>query len=330
MSPRAGFDRIPVIDVGALAGDDTAAIRRTAAAMRAASETAGFFCIANHGVAEALSAAAVRASRRFFALPLDRKRRSAVNALHRGYIEMGEARLDGDAETDRKESFVWGLELGPDDPDVAAGKPLIGPNRWPDDMPEMRPPVYAWFEAAGACARNVLKGLAVGLGLPAGYFAGRFAKPLARGSLVRYPPQPEGAGGRSFGTAAHTDYGGITLVWQDDTGGLEVENRAGEWVPVDPVPGALVVNIGDLMARWTNDVFASNRHRVINRSGGERYSMAVFFDPDYDTVIETLPTCLAPGEAPRYPPVVCGEYIRGRFDAVFRYRTQAAGTDRTG
>ena len=88
-------------------------------------------------------------------------------------------------------------------------------------------------------------------------------------------------------------------------------------------PGRLTVNIGDLMARWTNDVFASNPHRVINRSGGERYSMAVFFDPGYDTRIETLPTCLAPGEEPRYPPAVCGDYIRDRFDAVFRYR---AGT----
>ena len=325
MTARAGFDRIPVIDAGPLAGDDDAAIRGTASAMRAASETAGFFCIANHGVPEGTQRAALRASREFFARPLAEKRRVAVDALHRGYIEMGEATLKDGVESDRKESFVWGLELGPDDPDVAAGKPLMGPNRWPGDMPEMRAALYGWYEAVGECARNVLKGLAVGLGLPADYFAPRFAKPLARGSLVRYPLHPADAGPRTFGTAAHTDYGGITLVWQDDSGGLEVENRAGDWVPVDPVPGTLVVNIGDLMARWTNGVFASNPHRVINRSGRERYSMAVFFDPDYDTLVETLPTCLAPGETPRHAPTACGDYIRGRFDAVFRYRGSGKG-----
>ena len=321
MSAGDGFDRIPVIDAGPLAGGDEAAIRETASAMRAASETAGFFCISNHGVAEAVTEAAVEASRRFFARPLAEKRRVAVDALHRGYIEMGEATLKDGVESDRKESFVWGLELGPDDPDVAAGKPLMGPNRWPGDMPEMRGALYGWYEAVGACARNVLKGLAVGLGLPADYFEARFAKPLARGSLVRYPPHPADAGPRVFGTVAHTDYGGITLVWQDDSGGLEVENRAGDWVPVHPIPGTLVVNIGDLMARWTNDVFASNPHRVINRSGRERHSMAVFFDPDHDTVIETLPTCLAPDELPGYPPTTCGAYIGERFDAVFRYRS---------
>lgn len=325
MTGREGFDRIPVIDAGPLAGGGEAAVRETAAAMRAASETAGFFCISNHGVAEEAAAAALDASRAFFARPLAEKRRVAVDALHRGYIEMGEATLRDGVESDRKESFVWGLELGPDDPDVAAGKPLMGPNRWPGDMPEMRTALYAWFEAMGAAARNVLKGLAVGLDLPADYFEARFAKPLARGSLVRYPPQPADAGPGTFGTAAHTDYGGITLVWQDDSGGLEVENRAGDWVPVHPIPGTLTVNIGDLMARWTNDAFASNPHRVINRSGGERYSMAVFFDPGYDTLVETLPTCLAPGEAPRYAPAVCGEYIRDRFDAVFRYRGDGAG-----
>ena len=325
MRARDGFDRIPVIDVGPLAGDDEAAIRETASAMRAASETAGFFCVANHGVPEETTEAALRASGEFFARPLADKRRVAVNTLHRGYIEMGEATLRDGVESDRKESFVWGLELGPDDPDVAAGKPLMGPNRWPEDMPRMRGALYDWFEAVGNCARNVLKGLAVGLDLPAGYFADRFAKPLARGSLVRYPPHPPDAGPRTFGTAAHTDYGGITLVWQDDSGGLEVENRAGEWVPVHPIPGTLAVNIGDLMARWTNDVFASNPHRVINRSGRERYSMAVFFDPCYDTVIETLPTCLAAGENPRYLPIACGAYIGERFDAVFRYRGAGRG-----
>ena len=225
-----------------------------------------------------------------------------------------------DADTDRKESYVWGLELGEDDPDVRDGKPLMGPNQWPQDMPEMRTALYGWYEAALGCARTILRVLAVGLDLPEPFFVARFAKPLARGALVYYPPHPVQADARTFGVAAHTDYGGITLVHQDDAGGLEVENRDGVWVPAHPIPGTLVVNIGDLMARWTNDVFASTPHRVVNRSGRERYAMAVFCDPDFDTVIETPPGGLAPGETPRYPPTTCGAYIVERFDSVFRYR----------
>ena len=317
MSNLRSFDHIPVIDLAPMAGGG---VRGVAEAMRAASQGAGFFYVTNHGVPEASIEAAQGAARAFFARPERDKDRVAVNALHRGFVAMGEATLRDDVEADRKESFVWGLELGPDDPDVRAGKALMGPNLWPADMPQMRAALYGWYEAIGSCARTILRALAVGLDLPETYFVTRFEKPLARGALVHYPPHPKDAGAGTFGTAAHTDYGGITVVWQDDSGGLEVENRDGEWVPAHPIPGALVVNIGDLMARWTNDVFASNPHRVINRSGGERFSMAVFFDPDFDTVIETLPSCLAPGERPRYEPTTCGAYIQQRFDAVFRYR----------
>ena len=317
MTAPGSFDHIPVIDLAPIAAGG---LGRIAKAMRSASETAGFFYVANHGVPEETAKAALAASRAFFARPDSWKRRVAVNALHRGFLGMGEARLRDDAEADRKESFVWGLELADDDPDVRAGKPLMGSNRWPEDMPEMRTALYDWYDAVGACARTVLRALAVGLEMPETFFVERFAKPLARGALVHYPPHPADAGARTFGTAAHTDYGGITLVHQDDTGGLEVENRAGTWVPAHPIPGTLVVNIGDLMARWTNDVLASNPHRVINRSGTERYSMAVFYDPDFDTVIETLPSCLGPGGTPRYAATTCGAYIQERFDNVFRYR----------
>ena len=317
MSPPRSFDHIPIID---LAPVTAGGIGPVAKAMRAASRTAGFFYVANHGVPGETTEAALAAARSFFARPESWKRRVAVNALHRGFLGMGEAKLRDDADSDRKESYVWGLELDENDPDVRAGKPLMGPNRWPADMPEMRAALYGWYEAAGGCARTILRALAVGLDLPETFFAARFAKPLARGALVHYPPHPAGADARVFGAAAHTDYGGITLVHQDDAGGLEVQNHEGAWLPAHPIPGTLVVNIGDLMARWTNDVFASTPHRVINRSGAERYSMAVFFDPDFDTVIEAPPGCLAPGETPRHPATTCGAYIVDRFDSVFRYR----------
>ncbi len=138
--------------------------------------------------------------------------------------------------------------------------------------------------------------------------------------MLRYPPQPAGAPGDQFGTSAHTDYGDITLVWQDETGGLEVRNARGEWVAAAPLAGAFVVNVGDLLERWTNHRFASNLHRVTNNSGRERYSMALFLDHDFDTMIECIETCAGPDDPPRHASVRRGAYIVGRFNNVFEYR----------
>lgn len=314
------FHEIPVIDVAALRDGGLDAVARIAGEMRRASETAGFFYVRNHGVAAETCDRARNAAAAFFALPEDEKQKVRVNDLHRGYVGFGQAKLSEEARTDLKESFVWGLELPADDPDVAAGKPLIGANQWPTAMPEFETAMMAFYDALSDCARMLLRPLAVGIGLPDDWFVERFAKPLGRGAVLRYPPQPPTAPGDQFGTSAHTDYGGITLVWQDQAGGLEVLNRDGVWVPAPPIPETFVVNIGDLMERWTNHVYASNPHRVTNASGGERYSMALFFDPDFDTVIECIETCTGPENPPRYPPTTCGEYVVGRFNDVFEYR----------
>ncbi len=321
MSPAAGnFERIPVIDVGPLRAGENGGLDQIAREMRDASETAGFFCVTGHGVSDEVCRRAQQAAAAFFARPEDEKRAVAVDELHRGYVGFGQTKLSDDARADLKESFVWGLELGPNDPDVRAGKALMGPNQWPTDMPEFRAALMNFYDSLSACARLLLRPLAVGIDLPEDWFVSRFEKPLARGAVLRYPPQPPAAPGDQFGTSSHTDYGGITLVWQDENGGLEVENPRGEWVAATPIPGAFVVNVGDLLERWTNHRFASNAHRVTNRSGRERYSMALFFDPDFDTMIECIETCASPDDPPRNAPVRCGDYIEGRFNNVFEYR----------
>lgn len=320
MAIGRNFEHIPVIDVGALRdGDDTAAAA-IATEMRQASETAGFFYVVNHGVPEAVTDAAQAAAADFFARSDSEKQRIEVDARHRGYVGFGQARLSEEARADLKETFVWGLELPDDDPDVLAGKPLMGANRWPEDAPDFRAALDAFYGAMCDCARILLEPLAIGIDLPRDWFTDRFHKPLARAAVLRYPPQPAAAPGDQFGTSAHTDYGGITLVWQDSNGGLEVQNPKGEWVSAPPLPGAFVVNMGDLMERWTNHRYASNPHRVTNRSGRERYSMALFFDPDFDTEIACIETCTDDRDPPRYPPVKCGDYIVGRFNNVFEYR----------
>ncbi len=315
-------DDIPVIDVAALAGSDPASRLHVATAMREAAERIGFFYVRNHGVPEALIARVFATSAAFFALPPEIKSGVTIDALHRGWLAVGQAKMYAGAKIDLKESFLWGLELGADDPDVIAGKKLMGPNHWPDFMPEMRDVLSRYYDEILACGRRLLSGLALSLDRPAAFFEPHFAKPLARGSLVYYPPQPPDLGETQFGVAPHTDYGGITLVAQDDTGGLQVLAKSGEWVTAHPIPDTLVINIGDLMARWTNNRFSSNAHRVINASGRERRSVAVFFDPAFDTVIDPRDLLDDPAQA-KYPATTCGEYIVGRFDKAFKYRQRA-------
>jgi len=309
---------IPVVDIAPLQGDDRAAIAAVGQGLLEAAERVGFFYVRNHAVPQALVDRVYALSRRFFALSMEAKQSVRIDARHRGFLAIGEARMYDKARIDLKESFIWGPELGPDDPDVAAGKPLMGPNQWPADLPELAPTLMAYSAAVMDCGRSLLRGFAVSLDLDPDFFRDRFLKPLARCSLIYYPPQPPDTGTEQFGVAPHTDYGGLTLLSQDDTGGLQVRARSGEWATAPPIAGSFVVNVGDLMARWTNDRFLSTPHRVINSSGRARYSVGVFFDPAFDTVID--PRELRPPGPALYPPVTCGEYIVSRFNKAFTYR----------
>lgn len=312
---------IPVIDIGDLRGGSPDAVAEVAAQIREASTDVGFFYIRNHGIDPAIREAALLASKRFFALPLEVKAGTAVNGQHRGFMAPGGAKMHETARADLKESFNWALDLAADDPDVLSGdKPLLGPNNWPDnDLPDLRPALYDYYLAACDCGRDLMRAFAVGLSADEAFFAPHFTRPIARGSALYYPPQPPQMGPEQFGVGAHTDYGCLTLLWQDEVGGLQVQGRDGDWVTAHPIPDTLVVNVGDLLARWSNDRFVSTPHRVVNASGRERYSMAVFFDPNYDAVVD--PTeLLQPGDAPKYEPILAGEHVKARFDAAFAYR----------
>lgn len=321
MSPQTArsiaIDEIPVIDVEALQGGNLEQMLAVGMRMREAAERIGFFYVRGHGIASDLIREVDSTARQFFAAPIERKLTVEPIDRHRGYLKLGEAKMYDKARPDLKESFVWGIDVPDNDPDYLAGNPMIGPNRWPNWMPELRPVLNAYLAAAHDCAKHLLGALALSLGAPQDTFTRRFAKPISRGTLVWYPPQPVDADARQYGVAPHTDYGVITLLHQDPVGGLQVATRRGEWVIAHPIPDTLVINSGDLMGRWSNDTFRSNPHRVINSSGRERLSIAVFVDPDHDTPIVPV---TAEGEAPRYPEVTCGEYIVGRFNKSFEYR----------
>jgi isopenicillin N synthase-like dioxygenase len=322
-APAAAIDAdlIPVIDVAALLGGDPDAPARVGREILDASERIGFFYVANHGVPHAVLDAAVAQSLAFFRRPAEEKLQVRVSPRHRGFIPVGEAKMYPGARIDLKESFVWGLDVADTDTDIVEGRTLLAPNRWPAFQPGLRDALCAHFDACHAIAWPLMRAFAVALGIDPAHFVRHIGRPVSRGSSVWYPPQPAAAHDEQFGVAPHTDYGCLTFVYQADVGGLEVFGRERTWVEAPPIDGTFVVNVGDLLARWTNDRFRSTPHRVVNRSGRERLSIAMFVDPDDTALVE--PVC-RPGETPRHAPVQVGDYIRGRYDASFAYRAKAA------
>jgi len=315
---------IPVVDLAHVRARDPAGLKVAAAAIRAACTGTGFFYVSNHGVPQTVLDAVIQAAREFFAHPAEVKRRAAVNHRHRGFNALGDATMYQASKPDYKEFFSIGLELPEDDPSVLAGEPLRGPNNWPDFMPSLRPALYGYYEAIGECGADLLCAVALSLGIQEDFFASRYGKRMQRTQMVYYPPQPPQSDEDQFGVAPHTDYGCITLLWQDDVGGLQVKEISGDrWIDAPPIPGTLVVNVGDLLARWSNDRFRSTLHRVINRSGRERYSIATFYDPTYDAVVD--PRDLGgDGSEARYPPIAAGDYILGRINDSMGYRKKRA------
>jgi len=310
---------IPVIDISQLREGRPGGAARVGEAMREAAEAVGFFYVSGHGIPRERFETAHAASREFFARPLEEKNRVRINAHHHGFLRVGEAKMYDDAHADLKESFVWGLDLPDDHPALTADNPFLGRNQWPAAPVGFRGALYALFEAELSLAVDLMRAFAAGMGLPEESFIQAVDRPIARGSTLYYPPQPVDAEREQFGVAPHTDFGVLTILWQDPTGGLEVQNAAGEWVTAHPIPDTLVVNVGDLLARWSNDGFASTPHRVVNRSGRERYSMVLAWDPNFETVIDPGTVC-RDGETPHHPPITCGRYVLDRFDRAFAYR----------
>jgi isopenicillin N synthase-like dioxygenase len=323
-TPPRPATKIPVIDLAPARTGAAAARKAVAWEIHKACRETGFFYVADHGIDAALIAAQLDWARRFFALPLDEKLALHMNRSRSfaGYEPMAGQRLDVDSPPDLKETFYCGAELPADHPYVAAGIRGYGGNQWPASLPGFRDQMLAYYAAVRALGDRLMALLALSLDLPEDHFAAMYAQPSGNVRLIHYPPQPASADFNQIGAGAHTDWGGITLLLQDDTGGLEVENAAGEWIAAPPIPGTFVINLGDLVQRWTNDLYRSNMHRVRNgnAAGRDRYSVPFFFSPDHHARIECLPTCLEAGAAPRHPPCTAGEHLMEMFDRTYGRR----------
>ena len=315
------FDTIPVIDFAVMQSSDRAHRQEVADRLYQACIQVGFFYVKNHGVPQPVIDRAFAQAQRFFALPLEEKMKIHISYSrnHRGYVPLLEENTDPTAKGDLHEAIDFALEVADDDPDVLAGKMLYGSNVYPN-LPDFREAIDRYYQELYQLGRRIFQAFALALDLPEDYFENKITKPLAQLRLLRYPPQMGTIDQRQIGTGAHSDYECFTILMQDDVGGLQVLNSSGEWIAAVPIPGTFVVNIGDQMARWTNDLFSSTVHRAINRSGKERYSMPYFFGPNYDTVIDTLPNCVSADYPTQYQPVAAGEYIISRFNETFSYR----------
>lgn len=315
-------DTLPLIDIAALGGGDAAAERTTAGRLGAACRDIGFFYIVNHGVPAAQVEATFAAARAFFDRPEAEKLEVAISRSrhNRGYVPIAAEALDPTMPGDAKECFNVGRELASDDPALRAGRPFHGPNQWPAAPDGFRATMLAYYAQMQRVCERLHRGFAIDLGLSPGFFAGFIDRPLATLRVLRYPPHPGAFDGTLWGAAPHTDYGNVTILAQGDESGLQVQRRDGAWIDAPVVPDAFVCNIGDCLMRWSNDVYVSTPHRVVNRTGRLRHSMAFFFDPNDDAPVACLPTCTDAQRPPRYPPTTGAAYLKERLDATYAFR----------
>jgi isopenicillin N synthase-like dioxygenase len=321
-APRpATRTEVPVLDLTPLLrGERIDALARD---LHHACTTTGFFYVANHGVARSIVDGVFDATRRYFALPLEERMNDRMDdRFRRGFMPYGINPHPG-YDPDLKESYEIGVDLPPDDPDVRAGRPLHAPNRWPADKPWLRVAAEPYFTATLELGKALLRLFAVALGEPEPFFLQWCKKTMAQSRLFHYPPQRAPENEQEWGVAPHTDYGMITLLLQDPIGGLELRKRDGEWIGAPYIEDTYVVNLGDLCKVWTNDVYVSNLHRVVNRSGRERYSIPMFFNLDYGAPVRPLRSCVSAENPARYEPIASGDYLVGRFRDVQKLKAAA-------
>ena len=319
---------IPVIDLADALVVGAPRSAQVAQQLREAAMASGFFYVRHHGVDAALVRRQFELARALFELPATR--RAALSIRHspimRGFEGLGEQTLDAAMKPDLKESFYCGMDWPDDHPFVQAGYQTYGPSQWPEEMPQARPTCQAYIAAMNMLSERLMQLMALSLGLPERYFDVSCHDPMVTLRMIRYPAHPDDADERTFGAGAHTDWGAITLLAQDAHGGLEVQMPDGQWVEATPMPDTFVINLGDMIPRWTNGLYHSNPHRVRNRhsGGAPRFSIPFFYEPNYVARIEAVPGTVPAGETPRFAPCTAGEHLREMYAKTYGLQGTAA------
>ncbi|MCC4307764.1 hypothetical protein LL252_04185 [Alcanivorax marinus] len=319
---------VPVIDIARFRFGDAEDRRAVAREVDRACTDIGFLIIDGHGVDPGLIERTRAVSREFFDLPEAEKRRVARPGVDvsRGYTGLEDESVARSRDaTATQGDLNESLMIGPvDRPDEAyATAPAAGqhfaPNIWPERPAALRPVWTEYYRAMGDLAATIMRIFALALDLDEDYFDDKIDKHISRLRLRNYPAQAQAPKPGQIRAGAHSDYGSLTILCTEDKpGGLQVCNAEGEWVDVPIVPGTFIINIGDLMERWSNDRWVSTLHRVVNPPAGaggaaRRQSIVFFHNPNYDARIECLPNCTREGEAPRYPVTTSGDHLRSMF-----------------
>ncbi|MGW0037817.1 isopenicillin N synthase family dioxygenase [Gordonia sp. NPDC003376] len=310
---------IPVIDLAESFSDDPEARGRVAWEIHKASRDTGFFYVTNHYVPQEIMDGQLAIARDFFDLTLDEKMTADArrSPCLRGYEAMAIQALDEGSQPDLKEGFQVGRDLADDHPYVARGFANHGANQWPEVMPALRGVTENYIEHMRSLGTHLVRLLALSLEQPQDYFDAALDEVVVTTRMLHYPPQQSVGAGNQLGAGAHTDWGLITLLLQDEVGGLEVQNADGEWIRAPHIPGTFVVNLGDMVPVLTNGLYHSTMHRVLNCSSArDRYSVPTFFDLDYEYVIEPVPSCVADG-VPTREPVTVGQHIAEMFRRTY-------------
>ncbi len=332
--------KVPVIDIAPALANQPGGKRRVAAEVNRACEEIGFLVVTGHGVDGALCNRVFDESAAFFDLPMAEKLKVKqwADDIPRGYSapaaeSVAYSRLNR-TPGDLKESFTIGrLEIPTDEYfHRAEAQSFFPENRWPAGRPGLRAAYSEYFQVMERLAADVLKIFALALDIREDFFADKIDRHIGVLRVLNYPNQLEEPLPGQLRAGEHSDYGTLTILRHEDEhrpGGLQVRNLAGEWVDVPAVPGSLVINLGDMMQRWTNDRWVSTMHRVVNPPrdralDSRRLSIVFFHETNYDTLVECLPNCSGPGNSPKYEPVTCGEYLRLKFTRQVTFDREAA------
>lgn len=316
---------IPVIDLAPYLAGVPGALEATAAQLREALESIGFFILVHHDVPQVLIDRTFAAARRFHDQPLAAKMALRMNEHNNGYMAMGKyavwtSDVNVNDKPDLNEAFFIKRERHPDDPLARSGRRFVGPNLWPQTLPGFRETVLAYTDAVDALGRRLMPACAVALELPPDSFDAAFAESQFSFRMSHYPPLP--AEENQFGIAPHTDANFLTFLAQTDVPGLQVRLPSGAWLDVPYIPGSFAVNSGDMMYRWTNGRFKSTPHRALPPVGQHRYAIPFFMGPHIATVIACLPTCQGPENPPRFPPITYEQYLLWWYDANYNAALQ--------
>lgn len=309
--------QIPVIDFQPFTKGDSETRQAVAQQIYQACHEIGFMYLKNPGISPQQIEALFTQSQSFFNLPLEVKQQLAWSdeVSNRGYVGIERERLDPDKPGDLKEAFNVGKELS----SYGAAAAMIV-NKWLPDHEDFQSDVLAFWDACCEVAAQVLQAFAIALQVPEDFFETKHDRQNHTLRLLHYPPIAQLPKPGQVRAGAHSDYGSMTLLFQDRVGGLEVQTRSGEWILAPAIPDTVVVNTGDLMQRWTNHIFCSTKHRVLiptdERITQSRYSIAFFCHPNHDAEIACLPSCRRENPA-IYPPISAGEHLLSRLQATY-------------